>query len=286
MTAVAPQKKEREVNPRNALLVATFRMHSGKLAAGIGRTLISGNPESARVYSDRRDERPCNKSTGVALRSVDSTPGMPMADTDAGSRSVSTTLLYRLRNRENEAYAQLQDLFGSTVSGRLQRMGIPPGEIDDLSQEIFVKIWKSIDAFRRDAPGQSFRRWLHTILRNVAIDYWNKTRPGRIGTDQLGQVPESLGEQDAAVELAGEVHRMLEMVRPDLTDTTYQLFVRYWFDGHDTDELAREYGMKKNAVREARRRVMHRLRETFFELYGDDEWPFARRSAMFHETGK
>jgi RNA polymerase sigma-70 factor (ECF subfamily) len=192
------------------------------------------------------------------------------------SRTVSTTLLQRLKIQDQDAYVRLQHLFHATVTRRLKRLGVAAGDVDDLTQDVFLRVWKGLARFQRDGRDASFRRWLQTIIRHVAMDYFQRPQPGRIGTDLLVQLPETLPDDEATSERAGEVHRMLEMVRGDFAESTYQIFVRYWLHGHETDRLAHEYGMTKGAVRAARDRVMRRLRESYFDLYGESEWPFAR----------
>ncbi len=39
---------------------------------------------------------------------------------------------------------------------------------DDITQEVFIKVYRHIDSFRRDA---SVKTWLLTITRNTAIDF-------------------------------------------------------------------------------------------------------------------
>jgi len=39
---------------------------------------------------------------------------------------------------------------------------------DDITQDVFIKVYRHIDSFRRDA---SVKTWLLTITRNTAIDY-------------------------------------------------------------------------------------------------------------------
>lgn len=44
---------------------------------------------------------------------------------------------------------------------------------EDITQESFTKAWKNM---RRFIPGNSFRGWLFTIIRNTAIDYLRKKK--------------------------------------------------------------------------------------------------------------
>lgn len=46
-------------------------------------------------------------------------------------------------------------------------------ETEDILQESFLKIFKGIGAF---TPGNSFKAWMATIVRNTAINHWNQNK--------------------------------------------------------------------------------------------------------------
>lgn len=48
-----------------------------------------------------------------------------------------------------------------------------PEEASDLTQEVFVKLWKNIDRYN---PDQNFKTWLYKIARNTAIDWLRKKK--------------------------------------------------------------------------------------------------------------
>lgn len=50
-------------------------------------------------------------------------------------------------------------------------------DLDDLVQEVFVKIWKGLDNFRK---ASSHKTWIYRITHNHAVDYLRKTRPQTI----------------------------------------------------------------------------------------------------------
>ena len=47
-----------------------------------------------------------------------------------------------------------------------------PHEIQDITQETFVKAWKKIKKF--NSKKSSFKSWLYTIAHNTAMDYLRK----------------------------------------------------------------------------------------------------------------
>ena len=47
-------------------------------------------------------------------------------------------------------------------------------EAEEVTQEVFVKVWKNLSAFR---PGLKFKPWLYAIAKNGALDRLKKKRP-------------------------------------------------------------------------------------------------------------
>jgi RNA polymerase sigma-70 factor (ECF subfamily) len=47
-------------------------------------------------------------------------------------------------------------------------------EAEDLTQEVFVKLWKNLDKF--DA-NKTFKPWLYKIAKNTYLDYYKKQQP-------------------------------------------------------------------------------------------------------------
>jgi len=65
-----------------------------------------------------------------------------------------------------DGFAALYDLHAGLVRSVLLRL-CPPAQLDDLTQEVFLRAWRGRDAFRGEA---SAKTWLCRIARNLAID--------------------------------------------------------------------------------------------------------------------
>lgn len=190
--------------------------------------------------------------------------------------ATSTGLLERVRGRDAEAWRTLVELYGPIVYGWCRGWGIEPEETGDLVQEVFQAVNSSIGRFRHDQPGASFRGWLWTIALNAARKYFlaRGKRPQAVGgTDLqvwLAQVPallEEATEEDLPPgETARCMRRALEMIRGDFQAKTWQAFWRTAIDGQTAAAVAGEMGLTKEAVRQARYRVLARLREEFGRL--------------------
>ena len=70
------------------------------------------------------------------------------------------------------AYADLYTAHAGRVRVYLLRCGFAPSDADDLTQETFLRAFRSLRGF--DASRVSFTAWLSAIARNVARKRWRK----------------------------------------------------------------------------------------------------------------
>src|SRR5499426_4792385 len=68
-------------------------------------------------------------------------------------------------------------------------------EAEDLAQDIFLKIFKSLDTFDRRA---NFQTWLISVSRNLCIDHYRSVRRERDAVDR------AVNPEDLAVPSAGQ----------------------------------------------------------------------------------
>jgi RNA polymerase sigma-70 factor (ECF subfamily) len=187
-------------------------------------------------------------------------------------QSTSRTLLQRVRNREEEAWRRLLHLYGPLVARWCSHKGVRGQDADDVQQEVFRAVATSLENFRHDRSGDTFRGWLRGITRNKLLDHFRRREAqpeAQGGTDaqrQLQQVAESDLPEDSADDLGGLYHRALELVRSEFEERTWTAFWRAAVDGHDPAHIAADLGVTPAAVRKAKSRVLHRLRQEIGDL--------------------
>jgi RNA polymerase sigma-70 factor (ECF subfamily) len=155
-------------------------------------------------------------------------------------------------------------------------MNLPPQEIADVLQEVFHAVSANVHRFRRDRPGDTFRGWLRTITRNKVHDYFRikQREPQAAGGTEANawwsRVPDlSDGSEEADVDGEGDrllFHKALEMIQGSFEKKTWQAFWRVVVDGCTPQEVADELAMTPGAVRVAKFRVLHRLRQELGDL--------------------
>jgi RNA polymerase sigma-70 factor (ECF subfamily) len=198
-----------------------------------------------------------------------------MADAETPAGGTSLTLLERLRSNEPDAWRTMVHLYGPLVFHWCGRLGVKGADADDVTQEVFRAASAGLAGFRRDRAGDTFRGWLRGITRHMALMHFR--RRGRApqaagGTDvlhQLHEVPDPTpppDEDDPPAEVNALYRRALELVRSEFEERTWQAFWRTVVDGRSPVDVAADLGVTPAAVRKAKSRVLHRLKEEFGEM--------------------
>jgi RNA polymerase sigma-70 factor, ECF subfamily len=199
-------------------------------------------------------------------------PGPPPS-----SVSTSRSLLERARADDSAAWERLVGLYAPLVFGWCRRWGLPEQDAADVLQEVFQAVVAHLAGFRSGRAGGTFRGWLRTIAHHKVQDHFRRQgrEPRGVGGSdaqaRLAQVPgpEAPGsDAGAEPEERGLFLRALGLIRGDFEERTWQAFWRTAVDGRPPRDVADELGMSPGAVRVAKSRVLHRLREELGDLLG------------------
>jgi RNA polymerase sigma-70 factor (ECF subfamily) len=127
-----------------------------------------------------------------------------------------------------------------------------------------------VASFRKERAGDTFRGWLRRITQNKLRDHFRRLGreiPGVGGSSaqqRLAQLPEIEDSSEAPVADDGErglFGRALNLIRGEFEERTWVAFWRTAVEGRPTADVAADLGMSPGAVRVAKSRVLHRLRE-------------------------
>ena len=118
----------------------------------------------------------------------------PAAVTDVG-------LIDRCLGNDNAAWEEIVARFRRRVFHIAYKFTGKHEAAEDLTQEIFFKVFKSLDKFHRDAD---FSTWLASVARNYCIDHYRAGRREReVLVDDLvafDQAPASMGNPQRTLE--------------------------------------------------------------------------------------
>lgn len=86
---------------------------------------------------------------------------------------LDTQLMWRIRKGDTHAMESLirrhQDVVYATISGMLRKQG----DIEDIAQQVFIRIWRSASTYE---PSAKFKTWMFTILRNLVFNEMRRKR--------------------------------------------------------------------------------------------------------------
>jgi RNA polymerase sigma-70 factor, ECF subfamily len=201
------------------------------------------------------------------------TPGTPRPRGEAGLVT-PLSLLERMRAHDAAAWQRLIELYKPLVLFWCSRRGVHGPDAEDVSQEVFAATAAGLEQFRRDRAGDTFRGWLRGITRNQAALFFrrNNGKPhaegGSANWAQLQDVADPLAgpTEEETVEIGHLYRRALEAVRCEFEERTWQAFWLTAIDGRAPAALATELEMSPASIRQAKSRVLRRLKREVGDL--------------------
>lgn len=187
------------------------------------------------------------------------------------SDSTDASLLQRLRKPgEKEAWDRFVALYSPLVrtwASRLQATGV---DAEELVQEVFASLVRSIPQFEYSAQGR-FRGWLWTTTKNKWRELLRRRVPIGRDTVDVNSLPidDPIEAIDAAEYRNYLVGRALALMRAEFQPTSWQAFLETTMENQPAARVAERLGLTVDAVYAAKSRVLRRLRQ---ELDGLTEW--------------
>jgi RNA polymerase sigma-70 factor (ECF subfamily) len=184
----------------------------------------------------------------------------------------SLSLLQRLGRPEVQSadWDRLVAVYSPLLRSWLGRHPLQGADADDLIQEVLTVLVKKLPQFQHAGKQGSFRAWLRCILANQVRYFYRQQRnqPQPAGphdeSSPLLQLEDSGSELSRRWDAEHDRHvvsRLLEIIKPEFTSSTWEAFERSALHNRPAGEVGAELGMTANAVCIARSRVMRRLRE-------------------------
>lgn len=190
---------------------------------------------------------------------------------DSSSDATRNSLLQRALQQNPQAWRELVDLYGPLVTAWCNRCHLDAHAAADCVQDVFTAVAVALPGFQPLRSTGSFRAWLWTITRNKVRDHLrrNAHRPkatgGSTALGNIQQLPDPFPipaeEPTCELELRDLTSRALTQVQCEFEARTWQAFWRSVVDGIDTATVAEELRVSSAAVRQARSRILRRLRE-------------------------
>jgi RNA polymerase sigma-70 factor (ECF subfamily) len=167
-------------------------------------------------------------------------------------------LIERCRSGDDAAFGELVDGYKDLVFGLLYRMVPDRSVVDDLAQDVFLRIHRGLPYFRGEAR---LSTWIFRIVQNVCAQWQGRQRlevplDGR----RDGQPAREIGSDDAAFARL-ESRDRLEKAMAQLTPAQRLLVAAHYLQGVQYEALAEALNIPLGTVKTHLYRAKRRLRE-------------------------
>ncbi len=200
---------------------------------------------------------------------------VPMPDGD------EQKLVERLKRRDEAAFSELVRLYQGRIFHLVLRMIGDPAEAEELSQEVFITVFKAIDGFRGDSK---LSTWMYRVATNHCknrIKYLS--RRARASKRELDEIADrdaiESGTMSTSARLprpddmaqARQVERLIQRALLELDDDQRELVVLRDIENMTYEEIQRVTGLPEGTVKSRLHRARQALQQRLAELQGNKQ---------------
>jgi RNA polymerase sigma-70 factor (ECF subfamily) len=206
----------------------------------------------------------------------------PDSDADESARrggSTSRSLLAGAKRDEPLAWERVVRLYAPLVASWCRRWGVAEQDLGDVLQDVFAAVAGHLNRFHKEEPGDTFRGWLLTIVRNKVRDHFRRraSEPAATGGTEAALYMQQIADPNALDDLpecSDDLQydelllKALDSIRSEFHERTWQAFWRVVVEGRTAVDAGAEMDMKPGAVRVAKSRILMRLRRELGDAMG------------------
>lgn len=200
----------------------------------------------------------------------DRTQIMPISDTPT-----KASLIRDVQGQGPNRWVEFYAIYKPMLAGYFRKQGLSDGDVQDLVQDVFLKLCTRIRAYDRERT--RFRTWLFTVARNTLIDRARRDQTQRNAVDGwvkrvLDHVDDDEESQRLEFERAHHARILqyaFDKVRRRSSERSWNCFEMSVIQGRPGAETADALGIKPNAVYVNSWRVLQQVKEVC-RYYGEE----------------
>jgi len=186
----------------------------------------------------------------------------------------SHTLLARvLQEQDQGSWEQFFARYKRYVICLLSKLGIPRDELDDVTQEVMLTLWRRLETYEKSRG--KFRSWLAGVVRNSAMNARRKLAIlKRISPEELDVNDEAIIDDKSYMQTAEREWKVfimetaLDNIRSEFSAKSIQVF-EMTMEGLAGEEIAKELELTLGSVYTLRKRVKKLLMQEVYYLQKD-----------------
>jgi RNA polymerase sigma-70 factor (ECF subfamily) len=177
---------------------------------------------------------------------------------------VEQEVIEKARGGDTAAFNQMVLAYRKRILGTISRLIGRPEDVEDVAQEVFVRLYYSLDQLRTP---EVFEPWLYRLTVNASYDYLRRSK--RRGESRMSDLSEQQvmmadamagGKQDAEDRQRGKVREFVDALFRHVSEEDRLLLTLKEVEGLSLKELEKVYRVNENALKvrlfRARQRVL------------------------------
>jgi RNA polymerase sigma-70 factor (ECF subfamily) len=172
-----------------------------------------------------------------------------------------SSLIALARQQHQPAFRQLYDKHVRTVYALCLRLTGSPNQAEDVTQEVFIQVWRKLHTFNGDS---AFSTWLHSLATNTTLSYlrkqkswWQRMQDSddyqTLSEQLVDEAPPDLGDLQSALARLPERARII--------------FVLHALEGYRQESIAKVMGITTGTVKAQ----FHRARQLLEGWLGESD---------------
>lgn len=178
---------------------------------------------------------------------------------------VDFEVVERARSGDPAAFNEVVAAYKRRIFGTVSRLIGRPEDVEDVAQEVFLRLYYSLDQLR--SP-EVFEPWLYRLTVNAALDYLRKRRKRRLESrvSDLSEQAVMLADASAGTKVqVDDLHRakvreFVDSLLSEVSEEDRALLTLKEVEGLSLKDLEKVYHVNENALKvrlfRARQRVL------------------------------
>jgi len=190
---------------------------------------------------------------------------------------VEFSLIQRAREGDDAAFNKIVQTYRKRILGTIARLIGRPEDVEDVGQEVFLRLYYSLDQLR--SP-EVFEPWLYRLTVNAAYDYMRRqrrrpeSRMADLSEQQVLTADAEAGGRERDVEQQkANLREFVQSLLGQVSEEDRILLTLKEVEGLSLKELEAVYKVNENALKVRLFRARQRVLKAFEALQGPGATP-------------
>ena len=188
---------------------------------------------------------------------------------------VEPELIERARAGDAAAFNQIVLAYRRRILGTISRQIGRPEDVEDVAQEVFVRLYYSLDQLR---TAEVFEPWLYRLTVNASYDYLRRakrrseSRMADLSEQQVMMADSQAGsKQDREERQKGQIREFVSALFEHVSEEDRLLLTLKEVEGLSLKELEQVYKVNENALKVRLFRARQRVLKAYKAAQADDK---------------